>query len=315
MNQTPVREETEILKELWMNRNPCHEENLSSGEDMFWGTVLMVIKDFNQLSAPAPSQPVGVNEQRLIDYIYEFAWRYGKYYHIGDAEKILEQIKETFQLPEEFLKGVQPVGIGKQTICKILMDNRYKTPLSEGDLSIMMVDISKAAEEIVNLFAASLPQSKGTDLPISYELFNSIPCHSLPHYFLRYGNKEGLKSACLHLLGDKIQKDFESKGTEVEREIKRTPIQDALYATRRFLTTEATDLADSILDYLEEYGFTVSSLPASSVSGEEERKFTLDEMKQVFFDSRKRENDLDDTSDMYYTNVRGYFKQKFRIEI
>jgi len=42
-------------------------------------------------------------EKRLIDYIYEFAWHYGRLYHIGDADKIKQAIKEKFQLPEEFL--------------------------------------------------------------------------------------------------------------------------------------------------------------------------------------------------------------------
>jgi hypothetical protein len=39
--------------------------------------------------------------------------------------------------------------------------------------------------------------------------------------------------------------------------MKRQPIEDALYATKRFLTTEAANLADGILEYLEDHGFTV----------------------------------------------------------
>lgn len=41
-----------------------------------------------------------------------------------------------------------------------------------------------------------------------------------------------------------------------EEEI-RTPIQDALYATRHFLTDECTELADGILLYLKDAGFKV----------------------------------------------------------
>lgn len=35
-----------LLIELWYKRNPCHEHNLNSGEDMFWGTVFMVFDDY-----------------------------------------------------------------------------------------------------------------------------------------------------------------------------------------------------------------------------------------------------------------------------
>jgi hypothetical protein len=37
----------------------------------------------------------------------------------------------------------------------------------------------------------------------------------------------------------------------------REPIQNALYATRNFLTDECTELADGILTYLNDYGFKV----------------------------------------------------------
>ena len=35
-----------LLKELWYKRNPCHELNSSSGEDMFWKTAFMVFEDY-----------------------------------------------------------------------------------------------------------------------------------------------------------------------------------------------------------------------------------------------------------------------------
>lgn len=37
----------------------------------------------------------------------------------------------------------------------------------------------------------------------------------------------------------------------------REPIENALYATRRFLTTQATDLAEGILEYLKDAGYTI----------------------------------------------------------
>lgn len=37
----------------------------------------------------------------------------------------------------------------------------------------------------------------------------------------------------------------------------REPIENALYATKRFLTTQATELADGIINYLKDAGFTI----------------------------------------------------------
>ena len=35
-----------LLIELWYKRNPCHEHNSNSGEDMFWRTAFMVFEDY-----------------------------------------------------------------------------------------------------------------------------------------------------------------------------------------------------------------------------------------------------------------------------
>ena len=35
-----------LLIELWYKRNPCHELNSNSGEDMFWRTAFMVFEDY-----------------------------------------------------------------------------------------------------------------------------------------------------------------------------------------------------------------------------------------------------------------------------
>ena len=37
----------------------------------------------------------------------------------------------------------------------------------------------------------------------------------------------------------------------------REPIENALYATRRFLTTQATDLAEGIIQYIKDAGYTI----------------------------------------------------------
>ena len=35
-----------LLIDLWHKRNPCHELNANSGEDMFWRTCFMVFEDY-----------------------------------------------------------------------------------------------------------------------------------------------------------------------------------------------------------------------------------------------------------------------------
>ena len=40
----------EILKKIWSERNPQHEANSDTGEDMFFDTVMMVIKDYNAVN-------------------------------------------------------------------------------------------------------------------------------------------------------------------------------------------------------------------------------------------------------------------------
>ena len=35
-----------LLIELWYKRNPCHELNSNSDEDMFWRTAFMVFEDY-----------------------------------------------------------------------------------------------------------------------------------------------------------------------------------------------------------------------------------------------------------------------------
>ena len=54
------KQKQELIKELWYNRNPCHE-NDQSGVDRFWGTVLCVLDDYNKaLTLPVV---VGKSEQ------------------------------------------------------------------------------------------------------------------------------------------------------------------------------------------------------------------------------------------------------------
>lgn len=45
-----------------------------------------------------------VNLKELEEYINLYAWNYGRFYHVGSAERILEKVSERMELPEEFLK-------------------------------------------------------------------------------------------------------------------------------------------------------------------------------------------------------------------
>lgn len=41
-----VLSDEELFKRLWYSRNPVHELNADSGEDMFWGTAEMVAREY-----------------------------------------------------------------------------------------------------------------------------------------------------------------------------------------------------------------------------------------------------------------------------
>ncbi len=65
-----------------------------------------MIQTFKAGYAAAPAYKG--DEKSLIDYIYNFAWEYGMYYHVGDFNKIMEQVKQRVQTPEEFLSSPTP---------------------------------------------------------------------------------------------------------------------------------------------------------------------------------------------------------------
>jgi len=77
------KQQIEKLKEFWTNRNPSHENNANTGEDMFWGTVLCIFEDMNRANgadkSDEPALPIqNVNESLLQKYIE----------HVGQCEGI-----------------------------------------------------------------------------------------------------------------------------------------------------------------------------------------------------------------------------------
>ena len=54
----------EEFKDAWYKRNPVHEYNADTGEDMFWGTAMMVMEDFfNQNDQSLPPADTTKNDQ------------------------------------------------------------------------------------------------------------------------------------------------------------------------------------------------------------------------------------------------------------
>ena len=44
---------------------------------------------------------------KIEKYINEYAWNYGRFYHVGNADKIVEQISQIMVLPNEYLKDIR----------------------------------------------------------------------------------------------------------------------------------------------------------------------------------------------------------------
>ena len=75
------------------------------------------------------------------------------------------------------------------------------------------------------------------------------------------GNPVSIKR-CVHKLKlifeqERALRQCNVSGSVLSDEEMREPIENALYATKRFLTTQATDLAEGILEYLKDAGFTI----------------------------------------------------------
>lgn len=64
--------ELELFKRLWYNRNPVHENNADSGEDMFWGTAELVAREYAQhLSGASSLQAENERLKLLIEQMYK----------------------------------------------------------------------------------------------------------------------------------------------------------------------------------------------------------------------------------------------------
>lgn len=63
------KQQIEKLKEFWNNRNPAHENNTNTGEDMFWGTVLCIFDDMNRANG-VNSESSNCNIPRVMRSIY-----------------------------------------------------------------------------------------------------------------------------------------------------------------------------------------------------------------------------------------------------
>jgi len=63
----------------------------------------------NNLNPENPSNKLyfSPSKNNVLEYIHEFAWMYGRYYHLKDADAIFEKIGEKLELPEDFLGRVE----------------------------------------------------------------------------------------------------------------------------------------------------------------------------------------------------------------
>jgi hypothetical protein len=55
-----------MCKEIWYTRNPVHEENDDTGEDMFWGTLAMCFYDWEQLRVAEAKVPLKERINELV---------------------------------------------------------------------------------------------------------------------------------------------------------------------------------------------------------------------------------------------------------
>ena len=58
-----MSKEAKAIERIWNTRNPQHDINTDTGDDMFWGTVHMVFKDFaNEQTQPLKDEIKELNK-------------------------------------------------------------------------------------------------------------------------------------------------------------------------------------------------------------------------------------------------------------
>lgn len=107
-----------------------------------------------------------VSKKQLIDYIYEFAWMWGRFFHLEDAEKIKEAVNERFQLPEEFLTSPNKWIDDSPTPSKQEDGELYEA----GQIDALVKDFNKA----VNALALEIPQLVWVVFKSKWMKLNSI---------------------------------------------------------------------------------------------------------------------------------------------
>ena len=69
MSDLNRKKQIEQLVKFWYDRNPVHELNADSGEDMFWGTVLAVFNDMQQANGVSTSQDKALHKHVVIKQV------------------------------------------------------------------------------------------------------------------------------------------------------------------------------------------------------------------------------------------------------
>lgn len=112
----------ERFKRLWYNRNPVHEVNADTGEDMFWETALMVAEEYAKQSTPLQTEGKTENgwvalfkdESEWIEYLKWQKDKQGLPVSVQSGfEKAINEVAdnqfgERLNAGRHYLMGVQP---------------------------------------------------------------------------------------------------------------------------------------------------------------------------------------------------------------
>lgn len=90
-----------------------------------------------------------MDKQKLIDYIYEWGYTYGRYYHTTNPE---EKASEVMTSPEEFVEHLLNPAHKKEQPKTFEIDKVYKTKFATGDEFLIKEVVLKANKKDIDYF-------------------------------------------------------------------------------------------------------------------------------------------------------------------
>lgn len=150
-------QKVELLKKLWYERNPSHEANLDTGEDMFWQTVLCVYDDY---SAAQPPYNTGKGDEGVLSVICDALYATGKFTtdNCEDlADAILLYLKDAgFECAQLSAPNTGKGGVIPDDVKKLIEEAAYKEEIyprkygsgtREGYSTMMLYEINSERSE------------------------------------------------------------------------------------------------------------------------------------------------------------------------